>query len=120
MLTLAIVIGYFLTGMVSGRILFVKSLGEAARHYYKDKYANMDVANDFSKIRVKKASPELEKAQVLAVFGLILWPVLLPFNLMVEAPTPHERAIAKDKQQRELEARFKELEAEVAAFGKKM
>lgn len=120
MIALAIILSYFLIGLASGRAVFVRNLGDSPRFYLKEQYANLSVANDFSKVKVKRVTDEMERAVTAASFTALFWPVMVPFFLVIQAPTPTEKARAKEEKQKELEDRFRQLESEVLSFGKRL
>jgi hypothetical protein len=119
MIALTILASYVLIGMVSGRVLFIKSLSDSPRYRYERIYASR-VIDDYSKVSLKKTTSEYNRAMKLSAFGGASWPIALPFYVFILAPTPTEKARAKEEKQKELEDRFRQLESEVLSFGKKL
>lgn len=115
LLSIGIPVLYTVIGLVLARIIFNRTMGTAERR--RQLYSGS----------ITEWTSEFTSAIWIAVFTIPFWPLVFPVTGFVFSDTTHEKQIKQkqkqirlDREKREFEHRFKELEAEVLAFGKKL
>jgi hypothetical protein len=103
-LALSIIL-YAIVGTAIGRILFVKRMRDQARFQVirGDSYA-------YTKDLVDSAA--LKSAQTYGLWSPFIWPFTLMFFL-IQAPTPTENRISKEKELKEIQEKFTNLAKEL-------
>lgn len=101
MMWLLYILAYLAVGMVAGRVMFVKELGDSPRT--ETRFGNTRETRDYS------------TAQSAGFVTALGWPLIAPLAIIfhfVTAPTGHEKRLAKQKELKELESEIKRLEKE--------
>lgn len=93
-----LLLAYFLVGVVSGRVLFVKRLGRNSR-YYLGRQTN-EWREESGPTRAID-SDDLTSAKLWGMFSMLLWPIMIA-SFIIQAPTPAEKELRRERELEEM------------------